>query len=51
MERVVDQENSEYAINIYDNFVSAEICLLDERDRTMMARVNKSGKDNESNPR
>ena len=51
MDDVVDQENSEKAVDIYDHFVCAEVCLPDERGRKMMARVTKHVKYNKGNPR
>ena len=48
---VVDQENAEKSVDTYYQFVGAEVCIPDERWRKMIARVNKSVKDNEVNPR
>ena len=51
MDYVMDQENSEKAVDTYDHFVEAEVCLPDERGRKIMARFTKRVKDNKGNPR
>ena len=51
MDDVVDQENSEKAVDNYDPFVGAEVCLLDERWRKMISRVTKRVKYNKGKPR
>ena len=51
MEDVVNQEDSEKAVDTYDHFVEAEVCLPDERGRKIMARFTKRVKDNKGNPR
>ena len=51
MEYVVDQENTGKAIDTYDQFIGAEVCLPDEREIEMTARFTKSVKDNKGNPR
>ena len=51
MENVTDQENAEKAVDKYDQFVGAEVCLPDERGRKNMARFTKHVKYNEGNPR
>ena len=50
MDDVVDQENSEKAVDTYDRFVGAEVCLPGERGG-VMARVTNHVKDNEGKPR
>ena len=47
----MDEENSEHAVDIYDQFVGAKVYLPDEQRRKMMARVTKRVKDNKGNPR
>ena len=49
MNYVMDQENSEKAVDIYDQFVGAEVYLPDEIARKMMARVTKGVKYNRGN--
>ena len=44
MDDVVNQENDEKAIDTYDQFVGAEVCLLYELGIKIMARVTKSVK-------
>ena len=39
MDNVVDQENSEKAVDTYDQFVGAEACLPDEQGEKIKARV------------
>ena len=39
MDKVLDQENSEKALDTYDEFVGAKVCLLDQQCRKMTARV------------
>ena len=51
VEDVVYQENYEKAVDTYDQFFGAEVCLTDEWGRKMMARVTKLLKGKESNPR
>ena len=41
----MDQENSEKAVDTYDQFVGSEVFLLDGRGRKMMSRVTKREKD------
>ena len=48
---VVDQENSEKAVDAYDQFFDAEVCLTDEQRKQMMSRVTKFVKENGGNPR
>ena len=50
MDDIVYQENSEKAVDNYDQFVSAEVCLPEERGRKMTDRFTKRVKDNEGNP-
>ena len=47
----MDKENAEKAVDAYDNFVGAEVCLPDARGRKMISRVTTSVKNNEGNPR
>ena len=47
----MDQENSKKAVDTYDQFVDAEVCLPDERGRKMADRVTKRVKNNEGSPR
>ena len=47
----MDQENAEKAVDTYDKFVGAEVCIPDERGRKIMARVTKRLKANEDKPR
>ena len=51
MDDVVDKENYEKSIDTNDQFFVAEVCLTDERSRKSMARITKSVKENEENPR
>ena len=51
MNYVMDQENSEKAVDIYDQFVGAEVYLPDELGRKMISRVTHRAKDNKGNPR
>ena len=47
----MDQENSEKAVDNYDQFVGYKVCILGERGRKMMARVTNRMKYNKGNPR
>ena len=51
MDDVMDQEYYEKAVDTYEQFIGAEVCLPDERGRKIMARVTNRAKDNEVNPR
>ena len=51
MEYVVDQENTGKAIDTYDQFIGAEVCLPNEQGSKMMARFTKNMKYNESKTR
>ena len=44
-------KNAEKDVDTYDDFVSAKVCLPDERGRKVTARFTKRVKDNEGNPR
>ena len=46
---VLDQEIAEKAVDNYDPFVRAEVCITDEQGRKIMAGVTKCVKDNEGN--
>ena len=46
IDELVDQRNSEKAVDTYDQFVEDQVCLTDERGRKMMARVTKRVKYN-----
>ena len=43
-------KKSEKAVDTYDQFVGAEVCLLDEQGRNIMSRFAKSVNGNEGNP-
>ena len=45
------KNNSEKAVDTYDQCVRAQVCLPDERGRKIMARITKRVKDNKGNPR
>ena len=51
MEYSMDQENYEKAVDTYDQFVSAELCLPDERGIKIMARATNRVKYNKVNRR
>ena len=51
MDNALDKENAEKAVDTYDQFFGAEVCLPDERGRNNIARVTKRVKYNEGNPR
>ena len=51
MDNVVDQEYSKKAVDTYDKFFGAEVCLSDDRGRKMMTISTRSVKDNEGNHR
>ena len=46
IDNVVDQENSEKAVDTYDQFLGADVCIPNECGRKMMARVTKRVKEN-----
>ena len=51
MDDVVEKDNYENSVDTYDQFFGAEVCLPDEQWRKIMAKITKSVKDNEGNPR
>ena len=50
MDKVLDQESAEKAVDTYDQFVGYELCLTDELGRTIITRVTMREDDNKFNP-
>ena len=51
MDEVADQDNPKKAVDTYDHFLGAELCLSDELGRKIMVGYTKRVKANEGNPR